>query len=188
MAKNEKSKNILSTVGDFLSTFIVAVVAILAVFFVFVRVMDWHMFSVDSGSMEPDFPVNTLIIVQNTNPENIKEGDVITFILNEEGTLVTHRVTGIDSVNKTFTTKGDANNIEDASPVYWDNIVGKVIFSVPGMGKPLRVITDENNRPVFIGIIVLLFAVSLFWDFYGRKKNKKKKNTEEISEEEPSET
>ena len=88
---NKKIKSALKTVGDFLSTFITAIVAIIAIVFVVIKVLGWSMFSVDSPSMSPQYPVDTLVVVQKIEPEKIQVGDVITYVLNEDGILVTHR-------------------------------------------------------------------------------------------------
>ena len=172
MKKNQNTGSILNVIGDFLSTFITALVIIAAVLLVLMKLCGWNMFSIDSSSMTPEYPVNTLVIVRDVEPEKIRTGDVITYVLNEDGVLVTHRVVDIDSQNRTFTTKGDANNTEDPAPVFWGNLVGKVVFGVPWIGKPMRVLTAKENRTAVIAILVILFVLSVIWDIVGRKKQK----------------
>ena len=167
-----KTKNALEIAGNIISSFITAIVAMVAVVFVLIKILGWHTFSIDSGSMAPLYPVDALVIVQNISPEEIRTGDVITYVLNEDGVLVTHRVIGIDSVNRTFITKGDANNNED-SPVLWDNVVGKVFLGIPAIGKPMRFLTNAENRPIVIALIVGLFVISFIWDLTVRKKRKR---------------
>ena len=167
-----KAKNMLETVGNFIFSFITALVVIVAVAFVAVKLLGWNMFSIDSGSMEPLYPVDALVVVQDTSPEKIEVGDVITYVLNKDGVLVTHRVVGVDPSDRTFTTKGDANNSEDP-PVLWDNVVGKVLLGIPFIGKPMRYLTDIENRPIIIGVIVGLFVVSFVWDFAVRRRQKR---------------
>ena len=178
---NRKIRNILGTAGNFLSSFITAVVAMVALLFVVIKLLGWNMFSVDSPSMSPQYPVDTLVIVQNVEPEDIQVGDVITYVLNRDGVLVTHRVVGISKVNETFTTKGDANNSADASPVIWNNVVGKVLLGIPGLGKPIRFLTASENRPLVIAAIAALFVFSLVWDIIA-KKNQKKRETAALPE------
>lgn len=131
------------------------------------------MFSVDSSSMTPKLPVNSLITVQKIDPQEIKVGDIVTYVLNSNNILVTHRVVEIDSAKQTFTTKGDANESNDSASVHWGNVVGKVVFCVPGLGTPLRIITAEENRIAVISVIVGLFLLSLFWDILIKNKSKK---------------
>ena len=169
MRKN-KERKILNIIGDFLSTFIMTIVIIIAVLLVFTKIFGWNVFTIDSSSMTPKYPVNTLVVVNDTKPEKIHIGDVITYVLNEDGMLVTHRVVNIDSQNRTFTTKGDANNTADPAPVSWENVIGKVILGIPWAGGPIRAITSRENRSVVILIVIILYAVSLLWDIIGKRK------------------
>lgn len=173
MKLSSKAKDILNIIGNFLSTFITTVVVIIAIAFVAIRLLGWNMFSVDSSSMTPKLPVNSLILVQKIEPEKIEVGDIVTYILNDNNILVTHRVVEIDSAKQTFTTKGDANESNDSAPVHWGNVVGKVVFCVPGLGTPLRIITAEENRIAVISVIVGLFLLSLFWDILIKNKSKR---------------
>lgn len=170
---NPRVKSVLKTAGDFLSTFITTIVAIVAIALIIVKLLGWNMFSIDSPSMAPKYPVDSLVVVEKVEPEKIQAGDVITFVLNEKGTLATHRVVSVNSGSQTFTTKGDANNTEDASPVQWGNTVGRVKFGIPFLGKPMRVLTAEQNRPYVIAAIILLFISSVVWDIVSRKGRKK---------------
>lgn len=77
-----------------------------------------------SGSMEPTYHVGSLLYIKNADANEIAVGDPITFYL-DDNTLVTHRVVEIDKKNQTYTTKGDANEKEDGSPVSFDKVLGK---------------------------------------------------------------
>ena len=170
---NPRVKSVLKTAGDFLSTFITTIVAIVAIALIIVKLLGWNMFSIDSPSMAPKYPVDSLVVVEKVEPEKIQAGDVITFVLNEKGTLANPRVVSVNSGSQTFTTKGDANNTEDASPVQWGNTGGRVKFGIPFLGKPMRVLTAEQNRPYVIAAIILLFISSVVWDIVSRKGRKK---------------
>ena len=171
----QENEGVLKTVADFVSTFVVTIVVIIAILLVIGRFTGIHLFNVESGSMTPEYPVGTLLIDKETDPSLIEQGDVVTFIMNEEGMLVTHRVVSIDRTDKTFTTKGDANNVEDPEPVMWGNVIGKVMFSVPFAGKPFSYISAEENRKIVIGVIAGLLILSLIWDFTSKKKGADKK-------------
>lgn len=177
----KKILSILKTTGDFLSTFITTLIIMVAIGMVIVNMLGWRMFSVDSASMSPQYPINSLVIVKPTDPTQIQVGDVITYVLNDDGILVTHRVTKIDAENRLFTTKGDANNSDDALLVSWDNVVGKVILGVLALGKPLRFLTAKENRTTVIAFILIIFLFSFVWDIYEKRKSlkntKKTKNT-----------
>ena len=74
----QKTKEVFQTAGSFLLTFITAAVAIVATLFILVRLLGWNLLSIDSGSMAPQYPTDTLVVVQDAKPEEIKIGDIIT--------------------------------------------------------------------------------------------------------------
>ncbi len=86
--------------------------------------------------------------------------------------LVTHRVVSVDSVNQTFVTKGDNNNVADPAPVMWGNVVGEVVFGVPKVGAVMRLLTSDKSKPYVIAAFVILAAASFIPDISGKKKSK----------------
>lgn len=168
--KRTKTKNILTAAGDFFFVFVTMIMAITTAFLIVIKLIGWNMFSVDSPSMSPQYPVDSLIIVQKIDPDKIIPGNVITFTLDASGTIATHRVVSVNSISKTFTTKGDANTVPDAVQVQWENVVGKVILGIPWLGKPLRIFTDEDNRLAVVAVIAVLFTTSIAWDTVISKK------------------
>ena len=124
--KSEKAELISNFFFSFFFTFFVLIVIGQAA----LHFMGFSLLNVQTGSMSPKIPVNTLIFVQSTDPAEIREGDVITFVINQQGTLATHRVIKINSGSRTFVTKGDANNTDDGN-ISWDNVVGVVRFKIP---------------------------------------------------------
>ncbi len=166
-------------IGDFISTFITAMIAFIAVSLVVINMIGWHLFSIDSSSMYPAYPVNSLVIVENVEDNELQIGDVITFQLNDSDVLVTHRIVDIDYTNQTITTKGDANNTVDASTISYSEVIGKVILGIPLAGGILRIITASENRIFIIGCIVVLFMFSFIWDMIVKKKMKEGRKTGE---------
>ena len=63
----------------------------------------------------------------------------------------------IDSQNRTFTTKGDANNTADPAPVSWENVIGKVILGIPWAGGPIRAINIQMRIVSVVILIVINF-------------------------------
>ena len=78
-----------------------------------------------SGSMEPTFPVGSVIYYKAASFEQIQEGDPITFHAGEDGSLVTHRVVEKQELSSDFITKGDANETADPNPVSYDRVAGR---------------------------------------------------------------
>lgn len=84
-----------------------------------------------TGSMEPAIPVGGLVVIKPVDPGTLKTGDIICFKFSED-TSVTHRIVNITNVG--FVTKGDANEVPDQWTVKEENVVGKVILTIPFVG------------------------------------------------------
>lgn len=85
--------------------------------------------------MSPTIKVGGLIIVKEVSPQNIQEGDVITFRSSSTDNVTTHRVIDIENANGIkFVTKGDANNVQDPNPIDSSFLVGKVVKFIPYLG------------------------------------------------------
>lgn len=127
-------------------------------------IMGYSVFRVISGSMEPAIGENDLIVVKRVEPEEIRTGDVISFYASDpslRGAVNTHRVTAVSQENgeTVFTTKGDANQLEDAYPVYSDSLIGRVVFVSAFLGTLSRLV---SNPLVFVPLIfVPLLAILL---------------------------
>lgn len=98
-------------------------------------------YTIVSPSMVPNINVLDVIITTRvSNPSKIKVGDVITFNSTDyrsSGVTVTHRVKKIEKTSDgkyLFTTKGDANNTEDATRQPFSSIYGKVLLRLPKLG------------------------------------------------------
>ncbi len=160
------------SVWDVLTTILVALVVILAILLVGVRLVGIHSYCVLSGSMEPEYPVGSLIYVRDVAPEEIGIGDVITFALSNE-TPATHRVIGIDEENCMFYTKGDANNTEDA-PVHFNNLIGKPVFKIPYLGYLAFYIQHPPGMYVAIAVGAIMLLLVFLPDLFKREDKKEK--------------
>lgn len=116
-----------------------------------------HSFVVLSDSMSPAIESGDAVIVEETDPASIQEGDVITFVRSDEGTPVTHRVSGVEQSGGqlSFETKGDANEQADPTPVPAENVIGMVAFTIPYIG---HVIEFANTAPGFVLLVALPLA------------------------------
>lgn len=174
MQMNKKVKKIWDTV----TTVLVVLVVVFAVFLMGSRLVGLQVFNVISGSMEPTYSVGDLLYVKEVDPDSVKVGDPITFVLNEDLVVATHRVVAIDSENCQFTTKGDANETEDASPVHFNNLVGVPVFSIPLLGYVSAYIQSPPGMYVAIAFGVLLLAAVFLPDMLTKKPNKEEKQEE----------
>jgi len=92
--------------------------------------------TVSSGSMEPSILPGSIVIVSENG--NYKVNDVITYANGENNRqLITHRITGVEypeQGSEAYITKGDANEDKDSEKVQKENVIGRVILSVPFVG------------------------------------------------------
>lgn len=77
------------------SSLFVVVIVLLAIALVGVRLVGLTPYTVLSGSMEPTYHVGSLIYVKDVAPEDISVGTPITFVVNEDLLIATHRVVDI---------------------------------------------------------------------------------------------
>ena len=123
-----------------------------------------------SGSMEPEISIYDLVIIHKQSA--YKKGDVVTYI--SGNSAVTHRIIDlrVDETGASFVkTKGDFNNISDIEfPV--EQIVGKVIFTIPGFGRlqtPMGVVFVTLLAAAFLAIPELILDLK---NGNNRKKRK----------------
>ena len=162
--------NVLKKIWDVASTVLVALVVVCAVFLMGSRVLGYKCYNVISPSMEPEYMVGDLIYVKAVDPATIKERDVITFIVNEDLVVGTHRVVRVDAENQRFYTKGDANDVEDGEPVHFNNVIGVPQFSIPKLGYVSDFIQNPPGMYITLGVGLLLIALVFVPDMIGKKK------------------
>ena len=127
------------------------------------NIFGFTMLRITTGSMEPTYATDTLLVVKKTDPKEIMEGDVISFYSTDpalEGAVNTHRVVSIsqDGDNYIYTTKGDANNAADLYDAQSCYLIGKVIWSSLFLGKLSRL---AANPLIFIPLILIPLAAIL---------------------------
>lgn len=124
-------------------------------------IFGYSLFRVVTGSMEPQIPVDSLILVKREEASTLQVGDVISFYSRDPsllGEVNTHRIVEIheNEGSLSFTTKGDANNIVDRYDTREEDLLGKVVFSSAPIGKFVRLL---SNPLVFFPFIILPLAI-----------------------------
>lgn len=112
-----------------------------------------------SGSMEEAISVNDLVVYRQQDSYEV--GDIVSY--NTGSSLVTHRIVELSETG--FITKGDANNTPD-SPILPEQIVGKVVLVVPGVGAAIEFAQSPLGMMILIGVLML--AVVLPSKYVGR--------------------
>lgn len=158
----------------------VALVVIAALCLFCMGFFGMHVYSVVSGSMEPNINVGSLIVVKETEFSSLEEQDVITYVLSN-GVPCTHRIVSIDSQKQCVITKGDANDVEDA-PVYAGNIVGKVVVNIPLLGYVMYFVQNPPGMYIVIAIAALIVALTFIPDIFMQKNNKKQNDNNNSAE------
>lgn len=172
----------LKKICGFLSGIILIILALLAGVLIIPKLMGYEEMAVLTGSMEPEYPVGSLIYVKKQDPETLQVGDVITYRLSGD-TVVTHRIVEINTEEQTVTTKGDANESNDGQPIPFDSIVGRAEFKIPYLGFiSMNIRTPKGIMAicgVLIAIILLTFIPEIFSKDEEEEKEKKKGSLKE---------
>ena len=210
----------LVKIWNVFTTLLVVFMMLMAVLLVGVRLIGLTPFTVLSGSMEPAYHVGSLIYVKETKPEKIEVGDAITYVVNEDLLVSTHRVVDIDVFYTTtkavldeneqpvldengdpmyeeveleepsyyFTTKGDANDAVDGTPVYYKNVLGVPVFSIPLLGFLSSWLQTRQGMIMGISIALVIIILTFLPDLLKMVDEPDKKKAEEKPAEEGQET
>ncbi len=127
------------------------------------RACGYRILAVETGSMGKSYPVGSLIIAEKCSADSIKVGDVISFVADEKLTTVTHRVAEVDSEDRVFITKGDANNAVDKNPVPYENLIGRVRFKLSKAGYAVIWAHTKGGKVC----IVLGYALCILGTVFG---------------------
>lgn len=107
-------------------------------------------YTVLTGSMRPNHPPGTLVVVKPIDADRIRAGDVVTFQLESgKAAVATHRV--VDIVHDLggeirFITKGDANASPDPEQVRGVQVRGKLWYAIPFLGYASNVISGSQRQ------------------------------------------
>ena len=111
--------------------------------------------SMDDGSADAIL-VGDLILVHDCDATKLQVNDIIAFM--EGDYAVTHRIIAVND-DGTYTTQGDANNVQDATPVTPDHVIGKYDRRFEGLGNVVLFIQSPKGMLVCIGIPLALFVI-----------------------------
>jgi signal peptidase I len=135
-------------------------ITILALFILnnsFNFVSKYQSFVVQSGSMEPAIMTGDIIIVQSQTEYFVNE--VITFNSNDR--VITHRIVEKDTQAEPiyYSTKGDANRTGDDDLIKEDQIIGKVILTLPRLGFFVAFSQSRSGLIVMVLIPVIILIL-----------------------------
>lgn len=127
-------------------------------------VLGRQMYIVRGGSMQPAIPIGSVVVLESVDSASIAVGDVITFRA-PSGTVVTHRVIGVNDVaERSYTTRGDANYVQDPIIVLGTSVIGRVALTVPTAGTVLIALASTPGALVVLGLLCSLLLAGWFVD------------------------
>ena len=124
------------------------------------NIFGYSVVKVISPSMGEEIPVGTYVVIKETDPEDIKQWDVICFYSDDpaiKGYPNLHRVVQppIQVGDKyEYVTKGDGNPSEDSVTAKSDKLIGKYI-------KPLDWLTDLSDAVSSQGMMTFVMALAI---------------------------
>jgi len=121
--------------------------------------------------MEPAIPTGSLVYIKGISPEDVEEEDVIAFYSSmDSASIITHRVVANSKIMGEFITKGDANETKDMNPVPYDDYIGKVTLTVPGVGSITQAFAGTASKLAAISIIGLAMVLLIIASVIDKRK------------------
>ena len=179
-------KNALRRVYNAVFTVLICCVVLLAILLAGSRMIGLTPYTVLSGSMEPAYPVGSLLYVKKVDPNELRVRDPVTYKL-PDGAIVTHRIIEVledTPEGRCFRTQGDANNTPDGI-LQPERVIGKPVFMIPYLGFVSWYVQRPPGSFIAIGGCMLLIILSMLPDMLPRKREEEA--PAEASAEEPNE-
>ena len=127
-------------------------------------------FIVRSDSMSAtDFAAGDLVIIKETDPSTLKEGDIIAYISQNShnyGETVTHKIRSLTtdaSGNPGFITYGTTTNTDDETVVTYPYVLGKYTGSIPKLGTFFAFL---KTTPGYICCILVPFLLLIAYNIF----------------------
>lgn len=179
MKKLKKIFNIFTSV-------LIGLVVLIAILLVGVRIIGLKPYTVLSGSMEPNYHTGSVVYVREVPTSELVVGDTITYAI-DGGAVVTHRIIELVPDEDTpelvrFRTQGDANKDADGTLVHPNNVLGKVVGTIPVLGYIAYFVQNPPGNFIAIGIcvslVILFFLPDLLDKVIKEDEEEKKENLE----------
>lgn len=126
-------------------------------------IFGYKAFVVLSDSMSAtDFKAGDLILVKETDPASLSEGDIIAFqsvSADNYGDVITHKIRSITTDangNPGFITYGTTTGKDDDTIVNYDFVIGKYQSKIPGVGRFFQFL---KTTPGYIICILIPFLL-----------------------------
>jgi signal peptidase len=151
------------------------------------RFLGFSSFIVYSGSMEPAIKKGGIAIGKPTAPEDLKAGDIVAFKTATGEAPTVHRIVEIENHNGLFvvTTRGDANETNDADPIVVRQDGSKIIYSLPYVGYVLEAPRAFLGPRLTFILPTMILGLIVLWDIWSPMILKPNRRESEPSEQTP---
>lgn len=123
------------------------------------HVAGWRVLDVQGGSMEPTIANGSALLTVPASSADVHPGDIVS-IIGADGMRVTHRVVDVDPTTGAITTRGDANDTNDATPYAGDR-VDQVKLALPLLGPVLGLLElVAGSAWMWAGGVALVLALA----------------------------
>ena len=122
-------------------------------------ILNHSVFMIVSSSMEPELSKGDIILINRIDPKNVKENDVITFVMETGNVKIvnTHRVIKVND-DDTFTTRGDNAPSYIQETVFYKDYIGRYTgFKIPKVGLFIDFLFSNLN--ILFGLIILIAII-----------------------------
>lgn len=185
-------KKIIDKVIKVLISILVAFVCIIAFFLLYYIISaqihandenykpNISLYTIVSPSMDPIIKVYDVVVNKKVkSPNEISVGDIITYVSTNptsEGMTITHRVIEVEGNSEgeyAYRTQGDNNSAPDATYVTFDNVIGKEILIIPGLGKIQFLLANKKGWLFLLLIPILAYILKDIYkiiELYGLRR------------------
>ena len=186
--KNSIIGKVISAIWRILWLILEIIIVFIAIVIVTQRVsnnekafLGFRIFSVATGSMEPQYAVGDILISREKDPSTIVVGDNIVYlgaVADYRGKIITHNVIEVEQNEEgeyLFHTKGFANNIEDPV-VHEDQLYGVIFYNNEVLAFLCKILTNRYGLYCFVVAIIL-------YSFIGFMRNQEERIEQEKEDE-----
>ena len=171
MLKSIRENKVLKFLGNLIYVILFIIVALILLVVACQRFSNnsialggFRIFNILTGSMRPVYEVGDVLLAKEVKPDEIKEGDDITYTGKEgdfNGKTITHRVisaTKDENGKYTFITKGTANDIEDPQ-ISEEQVQGKIIYRFVILSYISKMVNNLYSMYfiIFVPIAIIVF-------------------------------
>lgn len=157
---------VMRKIGGFISTIIGIAAIVLIALTGGAKLIGYTPYAITSGSMIPEYPVGSIVYVKDVEPDMLQVGDDVSFYL-EEDVVATHRIREINNEERYIRTYGihnkdsNGNQINDANPVDFDCIIGRVEGSLPIVGYVYLFVGTTTGKIVVLSVVGMIIICEL---------------------------